>query len=147
MSRKVRTSSSDTSRLRRDITADEEILERAVAIVKSRMNRGEILDNPADTKRYLVLDMCRLEHEVFSCIFLDNKHRVLGFDRLFTGTIDGAGIYPREVVKKALQYNAAAVILATHRLREALALVDIRVLDHIIVGGCDTVSFAERGVL
>jgi len=128
------------------------------------MNRGEVLGSPEDTKRYLVLEMCRLDHEVFSCIFLDSKHRVLGFDRLFTGTIDGAAVYPREVVKKALQYNAAAVILAhnhpsgvsepsradeliTRRLKEALALVDIRVLDHIIIGGCDTVSLAERGVL
>lgn len=149
--------------LRRDIP-DEEILELAVSVVKSRMNRGEVLGNPEDTKRYLVLEMCRLQHEVFSCLFLDSKHRVLGFDRLFTGTIDGATVHPREVVKKALQYNAAAVILAhnhpsgvsepsradeliTGRLKEALALVDIRVLDHIIIGGCDTVSLAERGVL
>lgn len=128
------------------------------------MNRGKLLTNPKETKRYLVLEMCRLEQEVFSCIFLDNKHRVLGFDRLFTGTIDSAAVYPREVVKKALQYNTTAVILAhnhpsgvaepsgadellTRRLKEALALVEIRVLDHIIIAGCDTVSLAERGVL
>ena len=99
MSTKVRTNHGDTSRFRSDIS-DEEILELAVSIVKSRMNRGEVLANPEDTKRYLVLEMCRLEHEVFSRIFLDNSHRVLGFDRLFTGTINGAAVHPREVVMR-----------------------------------------------
>jgi DNA repair protein RadC len=101
-------------------------------------------------------------HEVFACIYLDNQHRVLAFDELFRGTIDGASVYPREVVKAALKRNAAALILAhnhpsgvaepsaadrqlTRRLKDALALVDIRVLDHVVVGDGETVSLAERG--
>ncbi len=103
-----------------------------------------------------------LEHEVFACLFLDNRHRVLEFRQLFRGTIDGCSAHPREVVKAALLLNSAAVIFAhnhpsgvpepsradlalTKRLQDALALVDIRVLDHIIVWGVETVSLAERG--
>jgi DNA repair protein RadC len=102
--------------------------------------------------------------EVFCCLFLDNRHRLIAFDELFRGTIDGASVHPREVVRQALQRNAAAVILAhnhpsgvaepsqadeliTHRLKDALALVDIRVLDHLIVGDSRCTSFAERGLL
>ncbi len=104
------------------------------------------------------------DHEVFCCLFLDNRHRVICFDEVFRGTLDGASVHPRDVVKLALARNAAAVILAhnhpsgvaepsqadeliTGRLREALALVDIRVLDHIVVGDAACVSFAERGLL
>ncbi len=105
-----------------------------------------------------------LAHEVFCCLYLDNRNRVISFDELFRGTIDGAAVYAREVVKQALARNATAVILAhnhpsgmaepsladelmTRRLREALALVDIRVLDHLVVGDSDCFSFAERGLL
>jgi DNA repair protein RadC len=101
---------------------------------------------------------------VFTCLFLDNRHRVIECEELFRGTIDGASVHPREVVKRALQLNAAALILAhnhpsgvaepsqadqqlTRRLREALGLVDIRVLDHLVVGDGEAVSFAERGLL
>ena len=104
-----------------------------------------------------------LEHERFCAIWLDNRHRVIRFDELSRGTIDGASVYPREVVKAALSVNAAACIFAhnhpsgisepsqaderiTRRLRDALALVDIRVLDHIVIGQT-SVSFAERGLL
>jgi DNA repair protein RadC len=97
-------------------------------------------------------------------LFLDNRHRVISFDQMFTGTIDGASVHPREVVKRALQHNAAAVILThnhpsgiaepsradislTRRLTDSLALIDVRVLDHIVVGGVETVSFAERGLI
>jgi DNA repair protein RadC len=103
-------------------------------------------------------------NEVFAAIFLDNRHRVLGFEELFFGTIDGASVHPRVVVQRALDLNAAAVIFAhnhpsgvaepsrsdealTRRLREALGLVDIRVLDHLVVGSEGIVSFAERGLL
>jgi DNA repair protein RadC len=103
-------------------------------------------------------------YEVFTLIYLDKRHRVIACQDLFRGTIDGASVYPREVVKEALKHNAAAVILAhnhpsgvaepsqademiTQRVKEALALVDIRVLDHVIVAGGDTTSFAERGLL
>jgi DNA repair protein RadC len=105
-----------------------------------------------------------LPHEVFGCIFLDNRHRVLGFDELFRGTIDNTTVYPREVVRQALHRNAAAVILAhnhpsgvpepsdadrliTRRIRDALDLVDVRLLDHVVVGDGACVSLAGRGLL
>ena len=101
---------------------------------------------------------------MFACLFLDNRHRVIAFDELFSGTIDGAAVHPREVVKRALGHNAAAVILAhnhpsgvaepsradeaiTRRLKEALATVEIRVLDHLVVGDGEMVSLAERGLI
>jgi len=103
-------------------------------------------------------------YEVFAVLFLDNRHRVLAFEELFRGTIDGASVHPREVVRRALHYNAAALILAhnhpsgvsepssadrriTERLQAALALIDVRVLDHIVVGHGEFTSFAERGLL
>jgi DNA repair protein RadC len=125
---------------------------------------GEVIRSPADTECYLHSRMRNLGHEVFCCLFLDNRHRVLRFDELFRGTIDGTSVYPREVVKEALAINAAAVILAhnhpsgvaepsqaderiTRRLKAALELVDIRLLDHLIIGdGCAT-SLASRGIL
>ena len=122
------------------------------------------LQSPAQTREYLKLHFAGKEREVFACLFLDNRHRLIAAENLFYGTIDGASVHPREVVKRALQLNAAAVILShnhpssvtepshadelvTRRLTEALALVDIRVLDHLIVGGNATLSFAERGLL
>lgn len=111
-----------------------------------------------------MLEIASLEHEVFYCIFLDNQHRVLKAECCFQGTIDGANVYPREMVKRALQLNAAALILAhnhpsgitepstadqaiTRRLIDALSLVDVRVLDHFIIGGTACYSFAEAGLL
>jgi len=111
-----------------------------------------------------MLELALLEHEVFYCLFLDNQHRVLKAECCFQGTIDGANIYPREVVKRALQINAKALILAhnhpsglaepseadraiTRRLIDALGLVDMRVLDHFIIGGAECFSFAEQGLL
>jgi len=125
---------------------------------------GEPIRSPADTEAFLQARMRHLGHEVFCCLFLDNRHRVLRFDELFRGTIDGTSVYPREVVKEALAVNAAAVILAhnhpsgvaepsqaderiTRRLKAALELVDIRLLDHLVIGhGCAT-SLASRGML
>lgn len=126
--------------------------------------RGDALANPAQTRRYLTARLRHLRHEVFACLFLDSQHRVIAFRELFRGTIDGASVYPREVVTECLGHNAAAVILAhnhpsgvaepsladrqiTRRLVEALALVDVRVLDHVVVGDGQAVSFAERGLL
>ena len=103
-------------------------------------------------------------YEVFCCLYLDNRNRLIMFEELFRGTIDGASVHPREVVRRALEHNAAALILAhnhpsgiaepsqadeiiTRRLKSALGLVDIRVLDHLVVGDGETVSFAERGLL
>ncbi len=129
-----------------------------------QMQMGPALANPRATREFLRARLRDRDHEVFCCLFLDNRHRVICFDEVFRGTIDGASVHPREVVKLALARNAAAVILAhnhpsgvaepsqadeliTGRLREALALVDIRVLDHIVVGDGACVSFAERGLL
>jgi DNA repair protein RadC len=101
---------------------------------------------------------------VFSCLYLDNRHRVLAFEELFRGTLNGTAVYPREIIKRALEHNAAAVILVhnhpsgvaepsradellTTRVREALQLVDVRLLDHLVVGDGEVVSFSERGLL
>lgn len=128
------------------------------------LQRGDALGSPTDTRRFLLARLRDYPHEVFACLFLDNRHRVIEFAEMFRGTIDGTSVHPREVVKQALALNAAAVIFAhnhpsgvaepspadhhlTHRLRDALALVDIRVLDHIVVGDGYTVSLAERGQL
>lgn len=122
------------------------------------------LADPAATREFLRLKLRDLDHEVFCALFLDSQNRVLGFETLSVGTINSASVYPREVVKRALQAQAAAVIFAhnhpsgvaepstadrtlTNRLRDALALVDIRVLDHFVVGEGSPVSFAERGWL
>ena len=128
------------------------------------MRCGPVLDSPAATHQFLISRLRDQSSELFCCLHLDNRHRLIAFDELFRGTIDGASVHPREVVKQALGRNAAAVILAhnhpsgvaepsqadeliTRRLREALALVDIRVLDHCIVGDNGCLSFAERGLL
>jgi len=128
------------------------------------MRRGQSLTSPADTRAFLTATLRDLPHEVFGCLFLDNRHRVIAWEGLFTGTIDGASVYPREVVRRALARNAAAVILAhnhpsgvaepsqadialTRRLREALALIDVRVLDHFVVGDGQAASLCERGML
>jgi DNA repair protein RadC len=128
------------------------------------MRRGPVLGNPSAVRDHLLTHYAGAEREIFSVLYLDNRHRVISFDEVFRGTIDGASVHPREVVKLALARNAAAVILAhnhpsgvaepsqadeliTARLREALALVDIRVLDHLVVGGSAVVSFVERGLL
>lgn len=125
---------------------------------------GEAIRSPADTESFLKSRMQHLDHELFCCLYLDNRHRVLRFDELFRGTIDGTSVYPREVVKEALGINAAAVILAhnhpsgvaepsqaderiTKRLKSALDLVDIRLLDHLIVGEGAATSLASRGLL
>ncbi len=122
-----------------------------------------LLDSPAVTHRFLVSQLRDLPHEVFCCLFLNNQHRLIAYDELFRGTIDGASVHPREVVKQALDRNAAAVILAhnhpsgvaepsradeliTRQLKEALGLMGIRVLDHLIVGAGRCVSLAERGL-
>jgi len=124
---------------------------------------GPPLTSPRLAADYLLAQLRDRDHEVFCCLYLDNRHRLIGFEELFKGTIDGASVHPREVVKQALARRAAAVILAhnhpsgvaepsradeaiTTRLRDALALVDIRVVDHVIVGDGVCVSLAERGL-
>jgi len=125
---------------------------------------GEAIRSPSDTQAFLHAKLRHLGHEMFCCLYLDNRHRVLRFDQLFRGTIDGTSVYPREVVKEALAINAAAIILAhnhpsgvaepsqaderiTRRLKSALELVDIRLLDHLIIGNAETTSLASRGLL
>lgn len=125
---------------------------------------GSVLASPKETSAYLVQHFFGRTAEVFAAMFLDNRHRLLAVDDLFFGTIDGASVHPREVVRRAMERNASAVIVAhnhpsgvaepsqadeliTKRLKEALALVDIRVLDHIVVAGPMTISLAERGLI
>ena len=147
------------------VNTDDEIIRKAMNILFSRLKKpGEALASPDAVKKYLALQSATLEHEVFSALFVDAQHRVIAFERLFTGTLTQASVYPREVVKRALAHNAAAIILShnhpsgvaepsrademlTTSLKQALALVDVKVLDHIIIGGMDSMSFAERGLL
>jgi DNA repair protein RadC len=139
-------------------------LELSRRYLLARLHRGQVLGSPAEVRQFLQLKLRGLEHEVFACLYLDNQHAVIGYEELFRGTIDGASVYPREVVKRCLALNAAAVIFAhnhpsgvaepsqsdqrlTQRLKSALSTVDIRVLDHFVVGDMQAVSFAERGLL
>lgn len=140
------------------------VLEMGRRYLRENLQRGEAITSVAQTHRYLAAQLRHEPHEVFACLFLDNRHRVLAFEPLFYGTIDGASVHPRVVVKRALYHNAAAVILAhnhpsgvaepsqadeqiTLRLKDALDLVDVRVLDHVVIGDGKPVSFAERGLL
>ena len=144
--------------------SEDEVMALALKLAAARVARTDVLTNPAETRRYLMLRMGDLQHEVFCCLYLDSRHYVIAFDELFRGTVDGASVHPREVVKEALARNAAAVILVhnhpsgvaepsqadeliTIRLKDALGLVDIRVLDHLIVTAGRCVSLAECGVL
>ena len=132
--------------------------------LKERLRPGVTIGSPAASREFLRASLRDRPHEVFCCLFMDNRHRVLAFDELFRGTIDAAAVYPREIVKQALARNAAAVILAhnhpsgvaepsqsdqliTRRIRDALGLVDIRLLDHFVIGDNCCVSLASRGML
>jgi DNA repair protein RadC len=140
------------------------VLEMGRRHLESTLTRGDAFTDAQSTSHYLKQRLRAYPYEVFACLFLDNQHRLIHFGELFRGTIDGASVYPREVVKQALQHNAAAVILAhnhpsgiaepsqadiqiTKRIQSALQLVDIRVLDHIIVGDAETTSLAQQGHL
>lgn len=140
------------------------VLEMGRRHLASTLNKTSALESPAAVRDYLTARLRHQTREVFACLFLDNRHRVIKFESLFFGTIDAASVYPREVVRKALMHNSAAVILAhnhpsgiaepsradrqiTDRLVQALATVDIRVLDHMVVGDGEVVSFAERGFI
>jgi DNA repair protein RadC len=140
------------------------LISLAFDILAARHRPGTVLSSPLETRQYLQLALGTYKNEVFGAVFLDNRHRVLAFEELFFGTVDGTAVYPRVVVQRALELNAAAVIfthnhpsgmaepsradeILTQRLKEALAVVDVRVLDHIIVTSVETISFAERGLL
>ncbi len=140
------------------------ILELSRRSLKEVMHRSNPLENPDATRRYLRSALCDQQHEVFACLFLDTRHRVIAYEELFHGTIDGATVYPRVVAMKALQHGAAALIAAhnhpsgvsepcladqaiTRRLKDALALLDIRLLDHFVVGDGQPVSMASHGMV
>ncbi len=152
----------DESGRYRHATGDE-IIEAALSEINRRFARGVAITSPSETLEFLRLRLGPLEHEVFAVLWLDYKHRVLAFEELFRGTIDGASVYPREIVKSALRHNAAACILChnhpsgvtdpssadqniTGHIKEALRLIEVRTLDHVIVGEIPY-SFAEHGLL
>jgi DNA repair protein RadC len=139
-------------------------LELARRHYRETLTVGPALDSPETARAFLLAQLRDRPYEVFCCMHLDARHRLIAFEEMFRGTIDGASVHPREVVRQALARNSAAVILAhnhpsgvaepsqadeliTQRLRDALALVDVRVLDHLIVGGDRCMSFAESGLL
>jgi|TARA_B100000315_G_scaffold86494_1_gene79291 DNA repair protein RadC len=143
------------------IRASLELFERYLL---ESLDRGDAISDPGKTRRFLKGKLRKYSREVFACLYLDNQHRLIKFEELFFGTIDGASVHAREVVKRALDHNAAAVIFAhnhpsgvaepsqadrriTDRLKSALLLVDVRVLDHMVVGDREVISFAERGYL
>ena len=149
-----------------DLTTTEQatVINLALDILTERHSPGQALTNPTDTTKYLRIKLADYKNEVFCALFLDNRHRVLAFEELFFGTINGASVHPRVVVQRAMEINAGAVIFAhnhpsgvaepshadrtiTDRLKQALGLVDVRTLDHIVVGVEGTTSFAERGFL
>ena len=143
---------------------EDEVINAALHIMESKMTNNECLCTTVSTCNYFQLRLGHLEREVFSVMFLNNQHQMIVTEDIFFGTIDGAAVYPREVVKLALQHNAAACVLShnhpsgtvepseadkriTTRLVEALGLVDVRVIDHIIVSGAQSMSFAVRGLI
>lgn len=144
---------------------DQHRVAEAIKCLEAIYNvKGAVISSPQQAQDYLKLKLYGLPYEVFACILLDNRHRVIRYEELFRGTIDGASIHPREVLRLVMATNAAAVILAhnhpsgnaepsqsdirvTQRLKDALALVEVRVLDHHIIGDGEGVSLAERGLL
>ena len=136
----------------------------ATKVLALKFRAGRVLSSPGDTRTYLRLKLAEYRNEVFGSVYLSNRHRIIAIRELFQGTIDGASVHPRVVVQQALEVNAAAIVLfhnhpsgvaepslademLTRRLRDALALVDVRVLDHFVVSGAESVSFAESGRL
>ena len=139
-------------------------IREAIGILESRLRTTKAFTSPSDVKEFCRLHIALELDEHFCCLYLDSQHRLITFEKLFRGTVDGASVYPRVVVRRALELNAAALILThnhpsgvpepssadsriTQRLKEALALVDVRVLDHVIVGTDGTSSMAEAGLL
>ncbi len=139
-------------------------IQEAIGILESRLRKSEVFTSPDSVKKFCQLHIAAEKDEYFCCLFLDNKHQLIKFERLFRGTIDGATVYPRVVARRAIELNAAAAIFThnhpsgnckpsqadikiTSKLKDVLDLIDIRVLDHIIVGTADAVSMAERGLI
>jgi len=144
--------------------SDDEIIQKAINILANRIRGGDPLTSSQAVKDYLKLNLAPYEHEVFGCLFLNNSHHLIAFEELFIGTIDGASVHPREVVKKSLSHNASALIFChnhpsgvtepsladiriTDKLKSACDTVGIRVLDHIVVTCGECTSMAERGLI
>lgn len=147
-----------------NLVSEDQIIQQAQSILASRLYTSEVLSSPEVTRSFLQIKLTDYDREVFSVIFLTAQHQVIAYEELFHGTVDGAAVYPRVVVKRALELNASAIIMAhphpsgdpspsqadkriTERITSALSLVDIRVLDHIVVSVGGTYSFAENGLL
>jgi DNA repair protein RadC len=151
-----------------DRADEDEAIRYAMNLLRNRLMHtrivGSSLSSPTDVKNYLTLCLADREHEVFTCLFLDAQNRLIADEEMFRGTLTQTSVYPREIVKAALQHNAAAVVFAhnhpsgiadpsradtalTAVLKNALALVDVKVLDHIIIGQMATTSFAESGLI
>ena len=144
---------------------DDAVLYKAAKILKNRLQHREtVISSPVSVRQFLQIKLRPYPYEVFCAMFLDNRHRLIEFVELFRGTLDGASVHPREVIREAMKHNAAAVIFAhnhpsgveepsqadlriTERLKTALGYIDVRVLDHIIIGEGDGTSLAERGLL
>ena len=144
---------------------DDEVIQMGLAILTHRFTlKRPSLNSPGAVRDYLRLSLADREHEVFACAYLDAQHRVIAFEEVFRGTLTQTSVYPRELVKAALHHNCAAVIFAhnhpsgvaepsksdcmlTDALKQALTLIDVRVLDHFIVAGDAILSFAERGMI
>ncbi len=160
----------DSSLLVRDVTGDyrpanaDEVLLAAQKVLAGQLRGSEALNSPQVVRDFLRVKLATLEHEVFAVIHLDAQNRVIDYVEMFRGTVSQTSVYPREVVKEALARNSAALLLVhnhpsgvaeqsradetlTQTLKAALALVDVRVLDHLIVAGSTILSFAERGLL
>nr|WP_318384778.1 DNA repair protein RadC [uncultured Enterobacter sp.] len=141
-----------------------DIINQARELLTARLHHNESLGSPKETESYLALQLGDREQEVFAVIFLDNRNQILQYKEMFYGSIASTSVYPREIARLALRLNAAAVICShnhpsghpepsaadrtiTERIKNSMALIDVRVLDHVVVGGGRTVSFAERGWL
>lgn len=148
----------------RSLGREDEVIRKAFEILSARHERGASLTQPESTKEFLRIKLAEERNEVFGCIFLDNRNRVIAVEDIFFGTIDGASVHPRVVVQKALGHNAAAIIAyhnhpsgvaepseadrrLTQRLKEALALIDVHLLDHLVVCVGECTSFAECGFI
>ena len=142
----------------------QSVITLAMKVLAIKHRAGRSLSKPEETRNYLRLRLADYRNEVFGSLFLDNRHRIIAVRELFQGTIDGASVHPRVVVQQAMEVNAAAMVffhnhpsgvaepsradeMLTRRLSDALALVDVRVLDHFVISGGESVSFAERGLI
>lgn len=144
--------------------SEDAVINAAMNILRDRLSVRQALNSPSAVRAYLILNLQNLEHEVFWVVYLDTQNRVIAMEEAFRGTLTQTSVYPREVLKRAMHHNAGAVIFAhnhpsgvaepsradetlTQALKQTLALVDVRVLDHFIIAGDKAISFAERGLI